>query len=304
MLRAFSRESDLHSGFGIELDHSIILAEAIDKMIADAAEDTVSGRWLNEFVISNLEEEKNWNLKDEIRKLAEELFKEKFKILSEEERLRLEDKDFLLRYIDDLKSMVSSFRSGLIARGKKCLELVGLYELTDDMFYFKGSGIPGYIRTVAQGIVKEPGVNVRKINDDPPRWSKDKPCRQLQDAIDGGLDTELRETVSYYYNNVISFNSAQAILKNIYSLGILSDVQKNVREIAASGNIFLLSDAGEFLSLITGGDQAPFIYEKIGNRYENYMIDEFQDTSLLQWKNFEHLVSDSMGEGQIGRAHV
>ncbi len=70
-----------------------------------------------------------------------------------------------------------------------------------------------------------------------------------------------------------------------------------VHKVASAENSFLLSDAGELLSLITGEDQTPFIYEKIGNIYENYMIDEFQDTSILQWKNFNPLIDESMGQG-------
>ena len=84
---------------------------------------------------------------------------------------------------------------------------------------------------------------------------------------------------------------------NIYSLGILSDVLKNIHEITSSENSFLLSDAGEVLRLITAGDQASFIYEKAGNRYDNFMIDEFQDTSAIQWNNFQPLIDNSMAEG-------
>jgi ATP-dependent exoDNAse (exonuclease V) beta subunit len=87
------------------------------------------------------------------------------------------------------------------------------------------------------------------------------------------------------------------VLKNIYALGILSDVLHNVHHITTNENTFLLSDAGEVLNLITKEDQSPFIYEKVGNRYENFMIDEFQDTSIIQWDNFRPLIENSMAEG-------
>ena len=80
-------------------------------------------------------------------------------------------------------------------------------------------------------------------------------------------------------------------------LEYLSDVLHNVHQITTSENSFLLSDAGEVLNLITGEDQSPFIYEKVGNRYENFMIDEFQDTSIIQWNNFKPLIDNSMAEG-------
>lgn len=92
-------------------------------------------------------------------------------------------------------------------------------------------------------------------------------------------------------------NTADAILSNVYSLGILSDILDRVHEITTSENKFLLSDAGELLYRIIGNDQTPFIYEKIGNRFENFMIDEFQDTSAIQWQNFKPLIDNSMSEG-------
>ena len=87
------------------------------------------------------------------------------------------------------------------------------------------------------------------------------------------------------------------MLANIYELGILSDVLHKVHQITTNENLFLLSDTGELLNLVTREDQTPFIYEKIGNRYENFMIDEFQDTSIIQWKNFKPLIENSMAEG-------
>ena len=99
-LRAFAREVGLHSGFNIELDHTAILSSAVDEMIASAATDNQLKNWLITYAMSNIDEEKSWNLKEGIIRLAEELFKEKFKILSAEERSKLEDKKFLLGYID------------------------------------------------------------------------------------------------------------------------------------------------------------------------------------------------------------
>jgi ATP-dependent exoDNAse (exonuclease V) beta subunit len=70
---------------------------------------------------------------------------------------------------------------------------------------------------------------------------------------------------------------------------------QKVREITSTENFFLLSDAGEIIYRIIAGDQIPFIYEKAGNRYDHFMIDEFQDTSVIQWSNFRPLIINSMG---------
>jgi len=299
VLRAFTIEAGLHSGFNIELDHSIILSTAVDEMIASSAGDSQLRKWLNQYVIANLEEERSWDIRGDIMKLSEELFKEKFRILSNEERANLENKEFLLNYIKKLFNLKRTFEENLQTLGKKCEQIFADNSLTDDMFFQKGRGIPLFIRYLAEGNIAraKPGSYVMKILDDPPVWLSGDPSPRLVEAIRGGLDEYLKEAIRFYDSNIINYKSANAILSNIYALGILSDVLNKVHQVATSENSFLLSEAGEVLSLITGEDQAPFIYEKIGNIYENYMIDEFQDTSRLQWKNIDPLINESMGRG-------
>ena len=297
VLRAFTREAGLHTGFNIELDHSMILSRAVEEMIASSVNNPELQNWLNDYVMSNLEEEKSWNLKTGIMQLSEELFREKFKMLSEKEMSDLENKEYLLSYKNKIRSLISLFEETLLNLGKKCEKIFHDFNLSDEMFFQKSKGIPGYIRSLAAGKVTKPGSSVREILKDPPRWSTKNNSEQLQNAIRNGLEETIKEAIRFDDENRKVYSSAKVIHSNIYALGILSDVLKRVHQVATSENSFLLSDAGELLSLITGGDQTPFIYEKIGNQFENYMIDEFQDTSRLQWRNFEPLIDNSMGEG-------
>ena len=253
VLRAFTREAGLHSGFNIELDHSTILSEAVNAMIASASDDAQLRKWLTSYAMSNIDEEKSWNLKDGIIKLAEELFKEKFKILSEHERSKLADKEFLTSYIKKIRSVTHSFESKLIDFGKKADEIYTLYDLSDELFYQKGKGIPGFIKSLVSGNIKDPNSYVREICKNPPKWSTNAISGQLQTAINNGLDEILCQAIKYYDDNIIVYRSGIAVLSNIYALGILSDVIHNVHLITTSENSFLLSDAGEVLNLITKG---------------------------------------------------
>lgn len=297
IIRAFARESGLHSGYNIELDNSIILSEAVDEMISSSSDDQELREWLGEFVSTRLGEEKSWDPRDEIMKLAAEIFREKFKILSAGERSRLEDKRYLLGYISKLRNIKKGFEEALHNAGLKAAALYEEYGLTDDMFYYKGRGVPGFIRALADGKTAGPNTYVRAALADPPKWSTKTVSNELAGALSAGLGTVIAEAVAFYDENIVSYNSAKEVLSGIYSLGILSDILKKVRMIASSENSFLIADAGELLRDITAGDQAPFIYEKIGNRYEHYMIDEFQDTSLMQWDNFFPLMEESMAKG-------
>ncbi len=297
VLRSFAREAGLHTGFNIEIDHSTILSKAIDEMISESSDDLQLRNWLTDYAMWNIDAEKSWNLKNGITQLSQELFKERFKILSDKERANLENKEFLLGYIDRIKAVKSDFESSLSDLGKRAYKIFSECGLNDDMFYQKGRGIPGFMRNISSGSITGPNNYVREINSDPPKWSTSGIVPQLQSAIENGLEHTLKEAISYYDLHIQYYNTARAILNNIYTLGILSDVSRNVHLLANSENSFLLSDAGEVLHLITQTDQSPFIYEKVGTRFENFMIDEFQDTSRIQWNNFSHLLENSMAEG-------
>lgn len=297
ILRAFAREAGLHSGYNIDLDTGIWLSAAIDEMISSAASDKQLRDWLISYSLTNIDNEKSWNLKTGIMHLAWELFNEKFRILSGSEMHKLADKKFLTDYIGRLKNISSSFEKQLKESGRKAAELISHYQLTDEMFYRKGQGIPKYVRQLCAGEITEPNCYIREINNDPPRWTTAKMSPSMSEAVSAGLGEILQGAIAFYDRNIVSYRTAKVIASNIYALGILTDIMTNIHELTSSENTFLLSDAGEFLRLITEGDQCPFIYEKTGNAFENFMIDEFQDTSMIQWKNFDPLISNSRAQG-------
>jgi ATP-dependent helicase/nuclease subunit A len=297
IVRAFARDIGLHSGFEIEIDSTGILATAVDNMISSAASDITIKDWLSMYARANIEEGKTWDLKKNIIGLAGELFNEKFKLLSPEEKKKLQDKEFLMTYIREIRSITSAFNREIRELGLKCLGIFNKFHLSDEMFYQKGKGVPAFIRSLADGEVKPPNTYVRVIMEDPPRWSSGPVAAPLAEAIRAGLERSVKEAVKYYDNNVCFYRTANVILSYIYILGILSDVLSQVHLITRDENIFLLSDAGELIYMITEKDQTPFIYEKVGNTFENFMIDEFQDTSIIQWKNFRQLIDNSMAQG-------
>ena len=94
------------------------------------------------------------------------------------------------------------------------------------------------------------------------------------------------------------WNTLQAIAKNSYVYGVFRNLLDELTLIKDEENILLISDANEFLKEITKGNDTPFIYEKVGNQYKNYLIDEFQDTSGFQWDSFKPLLENSLGQGQ------
>ena len=82
--------------------------------------------------------------------------------------------------------------------------------------------------------------------------------------------------------------------KNLFQLALLFDLKMIMDEIKAQDNLFYLSETNAKISEKLGDDDVPFIYEKIGNQYSYFFIDEFQDTSKLQWHNIVPLIKNAL----------
>ena len=117
-------------------------------------------------------------------------------------------------------------------------------------------------------------------------------------AYHGGLNDLLKEAI-YLHENNIPYNSAKSILQNYYTLGILNDIKQRLRVLQQENNTLFLSDTTELLNEMIGGAGSPFIYEKTGTRVQHYMMDEFQDTSRMQWENFRPLIEESLASGNF-----
>jgi len=302
ILKAFTREIGLQQGYKIETDHSVILRHAVEKTLENSEKDKALGEWITEYVNDRIEEGKSWNLKSDILKLAEQVFSEKFRLISPTEREHIKDREFLSAYMKELRSLKADFEKTLSDYGKRCSEILDLYNISDDMFLRGNSGgVPTFIRLLTDGsgkVLKPLTATVSRTLETPPVFTtKAGPTPQLKEALENGFSELFIEAVNYYNSNFHLANTSVFINQNIYVLGILSDILENIHEITTSENRFLLSDAGELLWLIIKDDQTPFIYEKAGNFYENFMIDEFQDTSLIQWNNFRPLIENSMAQG-------
>lgn len=302
VLKAFTREIGLQQGYLIELDHDQILARAVDDTIAATADDKALRDWISDYARERVQEGKSWNLREEIRELAGEIFKEKFRLMPKEEKDKLRNRDFLNGYARELRAVMAEFEGRLGDYYDRCRAILDKYNVSDDMFLRGARGGVGsflnLIKNSSSGGFEPLNTIVSQVLEDPPVWcAKTGPSPQLKMALGGGFAALFLETLHFYTANYHYANTAAFICENIYILGILSDILENVHNVTTAGNRFLLSDAGELLWLIIGNDQTPFIYEKTGSSYEHFMIDEFQDTSLIQWNNFLPLIGNSMAEG-------
>ncbi|MDR1258889.1 MAG: UvrD-helicase domain-containing protein [Tannerellaceae bacterium] len=302
IMRAFSREAGLQGGYGIETDQDMALSVAIDNMLGelDRPESRELLGWLLRFAEDKVESGGEWNLRREIMSLSREIFKERYKAFSEKIHHDIADKQTLESYKNELYSIISTTEAELRELGKRGMEIMSRYALQPSDFRGGSRSTMFYFDKLARGDIKEPSAAFVAMEDNPDAWyTKTTPPGVVQIilcAFDDGLNECINNIVERFAG-MTNYYSAKEIVRNYYTLGILNDVAGQIAAYRREKNIMLLADTTELLNRIIDGSDTPFVYERTGTRINNYMIDEFQDTSDMQWHNFRPLVSESLSHG-------
>lgn len=298
VLKSFAREIGIQSGFNLELDVTRIMRESVDDMLFHLSENDSLKEWLIRFAETKIEEGKSWNFKFDILNTGQEIFKEKFKLFSKQLITKLSDKVLLKKYITDLHNIINHFEKVLQDLGKKGLVLMAQYDLEIEDFKYGRNGFANHFRKLAEKSEFNPVPRARSALDDITSWySKASEKKEIiHEVYENGLNRILVDSIRFYDANSEDYETSVSLARFIYTLGVLTDLSKQVRDYCHEKNLFLITDVAGFLKEIIEGNDAPFIYEKTGNIFQYFMIDEFQDTSWIQWENFRPLLANSLAE--------
>lgn len=299
VIRAFARELGLQAGFAIELDQEKVLDEVIDQMLSEIGEPEhqLLREWLVRFSEEKVESGKVWDFRRDLKQLAGELFKEEYKLQQEDNFDQ--GHSHYQNVLAQLKAIVKTFENSMQSFGKEGLHMMEKHGLSVADFAYGKSGVGGYFVRLAEKTDFDPKKRARDAAEDEEKWStkSSRKKAEIQEVLALGLQEILLKAVSLYDRESVNYQSALQLLKFIYAYGILRDLSHKLDEYKRDNDLMLISDASVFLREIIGKDETPFIYEKIGSSFQHFLIDEFQDTSGMQWSNFRPLIENSLDSG-------
>jgi ATP-dependent helicase/nuclease subunit A len=296
VIRSFNRELGLTPGYILELDNKMILQEATDRLILKAGNDKDLLQWLTLLGEKRMQEDKSILIHQTIVTLGEELFKEKFQHSFMEVNSDLYNHQNLKNYRNELQKIIRSFEAVLKEKGKKGWQILKDNDLQPDEFKGKSRSVAHTFEKLLQANYTF-GTTIEKACSDVNEWITPRHSPTLKQLVSEQLMPLLNESMTFYEQGKTNYNTATLILDNLYTLGLLNDLQKELEALCREKEIIPLSDANLLLKKIIHGSDTPFIYEKTGNWYHHYMLDEFQDTSTMQWENFKPLIDNSLAEG-------
>jgi len=301
VIRSFARDIGVHGGYNLELDNSSTLEQSVDNLFLDLSKDENKQllQWLTAYAEERIEQSENWNMRGNIMELGREIFKESYQNKAEDTNRKLHEREFLTNYRKSLRDIKTGFEAKVKQTANDGLNIMARNGLTHDDFSYKTTNT---LEKLVKGKLEISTRFISFANDVKNCYTKSKPQdikNAIETAYQGGLQKCFIQLVELFQSDIVIYNSAVMVLKHINTLGILSDLAVQIKKLTDEQNTMLISDSNMLLNKIIDNSDTPFVYEKTGIHIDNFMIDEFQDTSVLQWKNFLPLISNSLAAGKF-----
>lgn len=298
IIKTFTRELGIFPGYNVELDSDYVLTKAVDKVMQDIKNQPDLRSWVSELMSNSVEEGKSWSVKAKMAELGEELFRENYMLFDKAVLEKFNDKKFLGKYRDFLASVVQEYENRQTEIAGKALALIQESQLKIEDFKGGKNSCVSYFNKLANGNFDPPTKTVLKGLNGIENWVMENSSRKPDiEKIFPHLFPLLQEAVRYYETDYRRYVSAIQLRGNLYQLGILNDLYREVRNYCNEKGVLLLSDTTHLLNLLIADNDTSFLFEKCGSYFKHLMIDEFQDTSSMQWGNFRPLVVNSLSEG-------
>lgn len=299
IVRDIAREMDLTGNLNIHVDHEEVLSEAVDDIIDKLQENSPEAKIILRFIDEKIDGGEPWHIGDEIKEFGKNIFNEKFIEKGDLVAKDLDNDSKINAYSKKLQAMRTECRKQLAELAKEFVIICRQngWEATD--FSQKERGVYGFFLNLSAEDKDVPKINsyTAKCIDNGGAWF----------AKGKGDSTIAEEQLVPLLSNVVKLhvqyqridNSVTAICKHLNHMIMLGEIDRKVKLLNTDANRFLLASTSHLLSKMIDGNSVPFIYEKSGTQFRHIMIDEFQDTSALQWRNFMPLLLNSLDNGEM-----
>jgi len=302
-LRAFTREIGLQGNYQIELDEDLMLEKAVDHLLAtlEKKDNESLINWLLRFMEDQIEENGKWDIRKNIIALGRQLFKETYKTHNTQIQEEIKHKQVLTDYLNTLRQIIRATRKKAKELGEQGVLLMKHYGMKPSDF-IRGHQSPFFtFEWLSAGEMKDLKETFRVLADNQDAYLAKTASTSLKQTVEQlythGMNALVQRVIAFY-DDLTDYHTAVEIVRHFYALGILTDLALHIANWREDKNKMLLTDSTELLNKIIDGSEVPFIYEKTGVHIDHYMIDEFQDTSVMQWSNFHSLLKDSLDSGR------
>ncbi len=303
IIRTFAMDLQLPMNFQIEMDADDVFRKVISTLITNLGKDQLITNYLVQYSIAQVEDNKNWDPEKSLLDFIKEINKEGVgELIKQLEDFDISKFDALKKQINDYKK---DYETKLKQLGEKGLALIQNKSLNGEEFANGKSGIYNFFVKLTKLVeISEEELFTKTVikTIEENKWHAAKATQNDIASIDS-IKKELEE-ITHLVKASVNENEAKyrvykLIYKNIYAMGLVNELAKLTAEYKANENILFISEFNEKISAVVNDEPTPFIFERLGDRYKHFLLDEFQDTSGTQWHNMLPLIDNSLGNGNM-----
>ncbi|HBK82696.1 MAG TPA: ATP-dependent helicase, partial [Flavobacterium sp.] len=274
IIKSFSHELNIPVDFDISLDTDLLMQEAVESVISKAGEDDELTRLLLDYSKNNTHDDKNWDITNELLVASKQLTNENYK----SELIAIENKS-IAEFVEIKKIIQIQLKELKQQAAVSSTEILNLLRHNGiDLESFSYKSFPNHLQKIVNGTLESKDffkfidIESVKVN------KKSKDTNSIAAILPEALQ-KLEQIYMVLQKHIL----LEAFNKNIYPLSLLNSINQEFKKIQSDQNIVSISEFNQIIYNEIKNQPAPFIYEKMGNKYRHFFIDEFQDTSVLQW---------------------
>lgn len=300
VLRNLAHELGQTANLRVDLNNEEITEKAVDQMIETLEKGQPVLQWISTYINNSIEDDNGWNIIGKIKTFGTNIFKDFYKAHEANLKEQLSNADDFKVYETTLRKRRNDIRKTFNSKAKSILNEIKNANLDIPSNY--RSGLYKYLTdsAIAPLTNKPLKAGVLKANESPQNWTSSKCAKadkqQIQTLAAEVLSAQLSELIAYNDDNWNEFQSIQLTLSHLSELRLLHAIADAVDNLTKDTNRFMLSNTQALLKELIADSDTPFIFERIGARLKHVMIDEFQDTSTIQWQNFQVLLANCMAQ--------
>ncbi|KAA9327479.1 hypothetical protein F0P96_15975 [Hymenobacter busanensis] len=309
VVQAFTRELGLPAAFEVELDDESVLHAAVALLLDKVnrgEEHQLLTRTLQDYALSKAEEGRSWNtLPDELMRFGKFLLNESVhEAVAQLQQMELKEFRTLHRTLKQKREELDALVKGIADRALEALETHGV---TPDLLAGGERGVYTHFKnwhrwleagdtpTATAAKVAESGVWASTTG-------KKEPHKSRVEAVAPILQEAFEELTLVRLRFLSQYLLMEGLLPHLFHVSLLSELSKAVQQVSQERNVVLIGEFNRRLAQIVLREPVPFLYERLGERYQHLLIDEFQDTSELQWNNLLPLVENAVAGGNLSLA--
>lgn len=283
VIRAFAHDLGLPMTFEVTLDTENLLIEAVDAIIAQAGEDETLTKLLIDFTMEKTDDDKSWDISREILDTGRLVLNEN----NRNEIVHFKDKSIteFVEIKNKLSKACKVLEKETVEFAIEAIELIEKNRI--DTKSFSRGTFPNHLQSIADGKFNPKNKMFREFED----ISINKTAKDS--ALIENIIPQLLQILDKIYKDFEKRGFYKAFLKNITPLSLLNTVSNELAKIQSEQNVLSITEFNAIIHREIQNQPAPFIYERLGERYRHFFIDEFQDTSEMQWQNLIPLIDNA-----------